>query len=287
MKAILTKNFTKSTYSVIFLSYNLSWLSVILLSIDILYVGIYNTNNSYLKLLLQEEVSFMRVNNRYVSFYYENDNDMGTIEIDPKKTALLIVDMQHVFITRPTLENPTPEELAEAERWEPFFSKIDSVVVPNNQRLLQAFRERNMNVCFAKIQCQKKDGSDRSLDQKATGYNELLLPPGTPSAEIVPELKPMDDEIVVTKTTDSVLAGTSLRLWLNNMGIDTVVVTGVLTDQCVSGTVRSLADESFKVWLIEDACMASTQKIQDNELEILNNIYCHVINTDELIEALS
>lgn len=229
----------------------------------------------------------MRVNNRYVSFYYENDNDMGTIEIDPKKTALLIVDMQHVFITRPTLENPTPEELAEAERWEPFFSKIDSVVVPNNQRLLQAFRDRNMNVCFAKIQCQKKDGSDRSLDQKATGYNELLLPPGTPSAEIVPELKPMDDEIVVTKTTDSVLAGTSLRLWLNNMEIDTVVVTGVLTDQCVSGTVRSLADESFKVWLIEDACMASTQRIQDNELEILNNIYCHVINTDELIEALS
>lgn len=112
---------------------------------------------------------------------------MGTIEIDPKKTALLIVDMQHVFITRPTLENPTPEELAEAERWEPFFSKIDSVVVPNNQRLLQAFRDRNMNVCFAKIQCQKKDGSDRSLDQKATGYNELLLPPGTPSAEIVPD----------------------------------------------------------------------------------------------------
>ena len=287
MKAILTKNFTKSTYSVIFLSYNLSWLSVILLSIDILYVGIYNTNNSYLKLLLQEEVSFMRVNNRYVSFYYENDNDMGAIEIDPKKTALLVVDMQHVFITRPALENPTPEELAEAERWEPFFSKIDSVVVPNNQRLLQAFRERNMNVCFAKIQCQKKDGSDRSLDQKATGYNELLLPPGTPSAEIVPELKPMEDEIVVTKTSDSVLAGTSLRLCLNYMGIDTVVVIGVLTDQCVSGTVRSLADESFKVWLIEDACMASTQRIQDNELEILNNIYCHVINTDELIEALS
>lgn len=46
----------------------------------------------------------MRVNNRYVSFYYENDNDMGAIEIDPEKTALLVVDMQHVFITRPALE---------------------------------------------------------------------------------------------------------------------------------------------------------------------------------------
>lgn len=143
-----------------------------------------------------------------------------------------------------------------------------------------------MEVCFAKIQCHKKNGSDRSLDQKATGYNELLLAPGDPWGNIVPELTPIEDEIVITKTTDSALTGSNLRLILHNMGIDTVVVTGVLTDQCVSGTVRSLADESFKVWLIEDGCRASTAQIQANELEILNNIYCHVINTDELLEAL-
>ena len=229
----------------------------------------------------------MRVNNRHVSFYYENDMDMGEIVIEPKKTALLVIDMQHVFITRPDYgENPTEAEKREMERWEPFYRTIDDVVIPNNQKILKTFREKGMEVAFAKIQCQKKNGADRSLDQKATGYNELLLPPGTPSAEIVPQLTPREDEIVVTKTTDSALTGTPLRLWLHNMGIDTVVCTGVLTDQCVSGTVRSLADESFKVWLIEDACMASTQRIQDNELEILNNIYCHVINTEELLQAL-
>ena len=229
----------------------------------------------------------MRVNNRHVSFYYENDMDMGEIVIDPKKTALLVIDMQHVFITRPDYgDNPTEAEKREMERWEPFYRTIDDVVIPNNQRILETFRRKGMEVAFAKIQCQKKNGADRSLDQKATGYNELLLPPGTPSAEIVPQLTPREDEIVVTKTTDSALTGTPLRLWFHNMGIDTVVCTGVLTDQCVSGTVRSLADESFKVWLIEDACMASTQKIQDNELEILNNIYCHVINTEELLQAL-
>ena len=229
----------------------------------------------------------MRVNDRHVSFYYENDMDMGEIVIEPKKTALLVIDMQHVFITRPDYgENPTEAEKREMERWEPFYRTIDDVVIPNNQKILETFREKGMEVAFAKIQCQKKSGADRSLDQKATGYNELLLPPGTPSAEIVPQLTPREDEIVVTKTTDSALTGTPLRLWLHNMGIDTVVCTGVLTDQCVSGTVRSLADESFKVWLIEDACMASTQRIQDNELEILNNIYCHVINTEELLQAL-
>jgi nicotinamidase-related amidase len=114
----------------------------------------------------------------------------------------------------------------------------------------------------------------------------LLFPPGSIDAQIIDQLKPIEDEIIITKTTDSAVSGTNLRLMLSNMGIDTVVVTGVFTDQCVSGTVRSLADESFKVWLIEDACMAATQNIQDNELEILNNIYCHVINTAELIKAI-
>lgn len=227
----------------------------------------------------------MKVNNRHVSFYYENDHDIGEISIDAKKTALLVVDMQHVFISR-NASPTTAEEKAEAERWEPFYSKLEDVVVPNNQKLLAAFRQKKMEVCFATIQCRTKNGRERSLDHKATGYNELLLPPGDPRAAIVPELTPLEDEIVIAKTTDSVLTGTPLRLWLQNMGIDTVVVTGVLTDQCVSGTVRSLADESFKVWLIEDACMASTQQIQDNELEILNNIYCHVINTEECIAAL-
>lgn len=228
----------------------------------------------------------MKVNDRHVSFYYENDNDYGPIEIDPAKTALLIIDMQHVFITRPKYDDPTPEQIKEAERWEQFYQAIDETVVPNNKKLLDYFRANNMDIFFGKIQCRTKDGRDRSLDQKATGYNELLLPPGDPSAEIVDELAPLPDEIIVQKTTDSALTGTNLRLMLSNMGIDTVVVTGVLLDQCVSGTVRSLADESFKVWLIEDAVRSSTAEIQEAELCILNNIYCHVVTTDEIITAL-
>ena len=228
----------------------------------------------------------MRVNDRHVSFYYESDTDIGAIEIDKKTTALLIVDMQHFFVTRPVLNNPTERELADAQRWEQFYQAIDDWVVPNNQRILDAFRSRGMEVLHAKIQCQKRNGADRSLDHKATGFNELLLRAGDPLTDIVPQLAPADDEIVITKTTDNAVAGSPIRLWLRNMGIDTVVVTGVLLDQCVSGTVRGLADESFNVWLVEDASRAATQQIHDAELEILNNIYCHVINTEELLGAL-
>lgn len=228
----------------------------------------------------------MRVNDRYVSFYYELDTDRGKVEIEKGKTALLVVDMQRVFVERPTGNNLPEEKRQFAERWKHFFDKIDEVVIPNNQKILSAFRNKKMEVVFAKIQSQKKDGRDRSLVQKATGFNELLLPPGSRESEIIPQLTPIEDEIVVCKTTDSAITGTTLRLMLSNMGIDTVVVTGVFTDQCVSGTVRSLADESFKVWLIEDACMAATEELQKHELTVLNNIYCHVINTEELLEAM-
>ena len=189
--------------------------------------------------------------------------------------------MQHVFITR--LEDADKDY---AERWEPFYKKIDEAVVPCNKRLLDAFRAKKMNVAFAKVISHKKDGSDRSLDQKGSGYNAVHVMEDEWLGEIVPELAPQGDDLIVRKSTDSAVTGTNLRLLFSNMGIDTVVVTGVLTDQCVSSTVRSLADESFKVWLVEDACMAATELIHNNELEILNNIYCHVVNTDEILAAL-
>lgn len=228
----------------------------------------------------------MRVNDRHVSFYYEMDEDVGEISINPEKTALLVIDMQNVFLRRPDQENMNEKEIENSKRWEQFYEKIDNEVIPNNKKLIDFFRRKDLEVIFAQIACHKKDGSDRSLDHKATGFNELLLPMGSEQSKIITELSPIEDEIVITKSTDSALTGSNLRLILHNMGIDTVVVTGVFTDQCVSGTVRSLADESFKVWLIEDACRASTEELQKHELKVLNNIYCHVINTEELIEAM-
>jgi nicotinamidase-related amidase len=99
----------------------------------------------------------------------------------------------------------------------------------------------------------------------------------------VPELAPAAGDIVITKTTDSALTGTNLRLILSNMGIENVVVAGIFTDQCVSSTVRSLADESFEVVVVEDCCAAATMDLHRHELEVINMIYCHVATLDEVV----
>ncbi|MNL54003.1 Isochorismatase family protein YecD [compost metagenome] len=65
-----------------------------------------------------------------------------------------------------------------------------------------------------------------------------------------------------------------------------MVCTGIFTDQCVSSTVRSLADESFDVVVVEDACAAGSQELHDREIEIINMIYASVMRTDELMAYL-
>lgn len=229
----------------------------------------------------------MKVNDRYCSFYYEEDDDYGTIEIDPKKTALLIIDAEYACVKPAVMSDPpTEKELAHEKRWREFFETYDKVTMPAIRKLIEFSRRNGIEVSYAKIQGHKKDGRDRSIDQKMTGFNQFLMTAGDHMGDIISEIAPIEDDIVVTKTTDSALTGTNLRLIYHNMGIDTVIVTGTMTDQCVSCTVRDLADESFKVWVPEDACLAATKRLHETELEIINNIYCHVVTADELIEAV-
>jgi len=161
------------------------------------------------------------------------------------------------------------------------------IVIPNIQSLMQTCRTRGVEVMFARIACLKDNGRDRSLSQKKPGWNYLLMPKGSPESQLVPELAPVGDEIVVTKTTDSALTGTNLRLILHNMGIRKVIVVGIFTDQCVSSTVRSLADESFDVVVVDDCCAAGTDELHHRELEIINMIYCQVASLHEVVGFLS
>jgi biuret amidohydrolase len=111
----------------------------------------------------------------------------------------------------------------------PFTAVRESQLSPTLQKCWVA-RSHGIECIFARIACHTDDGRDRSLSQKMPGWNNLLLPKNEWDAQIVPELAPHDDEITVTKTTDSALTGTNLRLILHNLGIKTVVCAGIFTD---------------------------------------------------------
>ncbi len=212
---------------------------------------------------------------RHRSFYYKYAEDPDDIVLKSEETAHLIIDVQKTYLE----PKPNPEE---NDEWQPFFNRMSDLVIPNIKNLISFLRKKNVENIFARIACHKESGLDRSLSQKKPGFNYLLLPKDTPSGQIVDDLKPESDDIVMMKTTDSALTGTNLRLILNNMGIKNVICTGIFTDQCVSSTVRSLVDESFNVIVVEDCCAAATEALHNHELEIINMIYCHVVNINEV-----
>ena len=212
---------------------------------------------------------------RHRSFYYKYAEDPNDIILKSDETAHLIIDVQKTYLE----PKDNSEENAE---WEPFFNRMSGLVIPNIKNLISFLREKKVENIFARIACHKESGIDRSLSQKKPGFNYLLLPKDTPSGQIVDELKPQSEDIVMMKTTDSALTGTNLRLILSNMGIKNVICTGIFTDQCVSSTVRSLVDESFNVIVVEDCCAAATDELHRHELEIINMIYCHVVNLSEV-----
>jgi nicotinamidase-related amidase len=220
------------------------------------------------------------------SFYYEDAPEPDDIDFKWDETALLVIDVQNTYVERPDRAKLSPQEQIRYDKWTPFHERMRNLVIPNTRRLLDLFRKKGIECLFARIACHTTDGRDRSLSQKLPGWNNLLLPKNEHASQLVPELAPRGDEITVTKTTDSALTGTNLRLILHNLGIKNVVCVGIFTDQCVASTVRSLADESFNVVVVEDCCAAGTEELHRKELEIIHMIYCHVINADELCQAM-
>jgi nicotinamidase-related amidase len=214
------------------------------------------------------------------SFYYRDAEAPDDIVLPPTETALLVVDIQNTYLE-------VPNDTGQATDWAPFFERMNGTVIPNTAALIDVARKTGVEVMFARIACLKQDGRDRSLSQKKPGFNDLLLPKDRADSQVVDALAPKGDEITIVKTTDSALTGTNLRLILHNMGIQNVIVVGIFTDQCISSTVRSLADESFNVVVVEDCCAAATAGLHRHELEVINMIYCHVVASADIAGFLA
>ena len=147
----------------------------------------------------------------YRSFYYENTPEPLDLSLPADEAALLCIDVQNTYMT-------PSDDPVERARWEPFYERMREIVIPKTANLQNSFRQHGMDVLHARIACLLENGKDRSLSQKKPGWNYLLLPKDREDAQIVAELAPREGEIVVTKTTDSALTGTNLRLVLHNHG---------------------------------------------------------------------
>eukprot|EP00937_MAST-01D_sp_MAST-1D-sp2_P006682 g6682.t1 len=128
-----------------------------------------------------------------------------------------------------------------------------------------------------KIQSMTRDGRDRSKLHKRMGIH---VPPSAEDGEAswMVGVGPRGDELVFRKTGSNAFVCTNIHYVLQNMGIGRLVCCGVLTDECVAGTVKSACDLGYECTVLGDACLAGSPERHRGAIATLER-FAHVCST--------
>ena len=194
--------------------------------------------------------------------------------VEPDRTALLVVDLQ---------KGEYNDEKCRAEPEHAYlWNRIRDVVVPNGQRLIAAGRPAGVEVMYTVVESLTLDGRDRSLDYKISG---IFAAKGSREAEVIDELRPDPNDIIIPKTSSSLFNSTNFEYVLRNLRIEYLMVMGVVTDQCVETAVRDGCDRGFLMTVVDDACATSSEARHRESLVGIKG-YCRVRSTAQIIAEL-
>lgn len=200
------------------------------------------------------------------------------------RTALMIIDMQYVDAHRDYGIGAVGRNAGWTEAMEYYFRRVEETVTPNIARILEAFRRRAMPVVHVRVMNQRLDNSDTSWRYKVMG---VIVPPNVTEADFLPELTPAEGEIVLNKTTSSVFMSTNADFVLRNMGVESIVMTGVVTNNCVESSTRNATDIGYRVMLVQDCCAAWTEEGHNYALQHLDCNFARVVSTDWVVEQVA
>ncbi len=204
------------------------------------------------------------------------------LPLELHQSALLFIDVQN-FSAHPQggeFNDLSKDEFEQKYGW--FFEQLHSRVVPNMQRLQWCCREAKIEVLYTTIESLTLNGRDRSLDYKITGFH---VPKGSWDGKVIDELAPISDEIVFPKSSSSVFISTHIDYVLRNLGVKQLIISGLVTDQCVESAIRDACDLGYLVTQATDACLTYSEDRHQNSLRAISG-YCRQITTDKLITEI-
>ncbi|WP_416414767.1 isochorismatase family cysteine hydrolase [Pantoea sp. App145] len=205
------------------------------------------------------------------------------IAIEKASATLLFIDVQNYNARRDGGEYVGMSAAQQNEQFGYFFDIIERETLGNMQKIQAACRAEKIEVMYTVIESLTKDGRDRSLDYKITGFN---VPRDSWDAQVLDAIAPGEDEIVLPKSSSSVFISTNIDYVLRNLGTRYLVIAGFLTDQCIESAVRDACDLGYLVTLVTDACATLSPERQQNSLTAIKG-YCRQITTDAFLSELS
>jgi len=204
------------------------------------------------------------------------------LPVEKPHTTLLFIDVQNYCARRDGTEfkDLPPDAFQQKLGW--FFDKLEAETIPNMQRLQAACRHAGIEVMYTVIRNLTQDGRDRSLDYKITGFS---VPPDSWDGQVLDAIAPAPDEIVISKTSSNVFVSTNIDYVLRNLGTKYLVISGIVTDQCIATATTTACDLGYLVTLVTDACTTYTQERHDASLRAISG-YCRQRTTEAFLREI-
>jgi len=212
----------------------------------------------------------------------------GAIELEWRRTALIIIDMQRDFIEPGGFGSSLGNDV----------SKLQRAIAPC-QGLLAAARQHGLMVIHTReghrpdlsdAHPAKVARGDPSVRIGAMGPMGRILIRGEPGHDIIEALYPASGEVVIDKPGKGAFYQTDLELLLTTAGIDTLLVCGVTTEVCVHTTIREGNDRGYRCIAVADCCASYFDEFHDMGLRMIKaqgGIFGWVTQAEEVIRQLN
>lgn len=196
--------------------------------------------------------------------------------IDPVRTAHLVIDLQNGF-----MEPGAPVEVPEARS-----------IVGNVNRISAAVREGGGLNVFVRYTTPGDDDPAWPVFYERMGMaseaHRAAFTPGAHHWQLWPELDVRPEDAVIEKCRFSAFTpgASGLDAMLRGLGIDTVIVTGTLTNCCCESTARDAMQLNYRVLVAADANAALSDEEHAAALHIMGMVFADLHSTGELVELL-
>ena len=205
------------------------------------------------------------------------------LQLTRENTALMVIDVQYMDAHPDYGLGARAKKLGISGFLDYYWSRIGEVVLPNMQRLLAAARHAGVEVINVRVASQTQDGRDSTRRYKALG---MRTPRDSKDAQILPEVAPREDEMVISKVTSSVFNSTNIDRLLRNMGIQNLIFTGVVTNGCVESSTRSAAELDYGTIVVEDATAAMAPQLHEHSILSMGYKDAVIMSSDEVVKLL-
>jgi nicotinamidase-related amidase len=189
---------------------------------------------------------------------------MPEFQLDPKKTALVLIDLNNAILSFNTAPYTAPQ------------------VVEKSRKLAEAFRAAGVPVVYVTVDFNNflKPAADQPFDM-----GDKPIP--AVATEIAPSAGFQAGDILLVKRHWGAFAGTNLEQQLKARGIDTVVLTGISTNHGVESTARQGIGLGFAFVLVEDACAGMDAEQHRFAFETIFPRLARVRTAEEVLSAIA